>query len=154
MPLRHIPTGLTVHNIELEPGKGGSLCRSAGAGARLSNKEGRWATLVLPSGEIRQVSIECRATVGGLGNTDHQNVKLGKAGRNRWRGRKPKVRGVAKDHACHPLGGGEGRSKGGREPASASGTKSKGGRTRPRNRWTNARILRRRKSKRYGQLKL
>jgi large subunit ribosomal protein L2 len=154
MPLRYIPTGLTVHNVEFEPGKGGSMCRSAGAGARLSNKEGRWATLVLPSGEIRQVSIECRATVGGLGNTDHQNVKLGKAGRNRWRGRKPKVRGVAKDHACHPLGGGEGRSKGGREPASASGTKSKGGRTRPRNRWTDARILRRRKSKRYGQLKI
>ncbi|MBT8485205.1 MAG: 50S ribosomal protein L2 [Phycisphaerales bacterium] len=154
MPLKHIPTGLTVHNIEFEPRKGGKICRSAGAGARLSNKEGRWATLVLPSGEIRQVSVECRATIGQLGNTDHQNVKLGKAGRNRWLGRKPKVRGVAKDHACHPLGGGEGRSKGGREPASASGTKSKGGRTRPRGRWTDARILRRRKSKRYGQLKL
>ncbi|MEE8535778.1 MAG: 50S ribosomal protein L2 [Kiloniellales bacterium] len=154
MPLRHIPTGLTVHNIELEPGKGGAICRAAGTGARLSNKEGRWATLVMPSGEIRQVSVECRATVGQLGNTDHQNVKLGKAGRNRWRGRRPKVRGVAKDHACHPLGGGEGRSKGGREPASASGTKSKGGRTRPYGRWTDARILRRRKSRRYGQLKL
>lgn len=154
MPLKFIPTGLTVHNIEFEPGKGGKLCRSAGSGARLSNREGRWATIVLPSGEIRQVSIECRATVGQLGNTDHQNVKLGKAGRNRWRGRKPKVRGVAKDHACHPLGGGEGRSKGGREPASASGTKSKGGRTRPRGKWTDSRILRRRKSKRYGQLKL
>ena len=154
MPLKHIPTGLTVHNIEFEPGKGGKLCRSAGSGARLSNKEGRWATLVLPSGEIRQVAIECRATIGQLGNTDHQNIKLGKAGRNRWLGRKPKVRGVAKDHACHPLGGGEGRSKGGREPASASGTKSKGGRTRSRGKWTDGRILRRRKSKRYGQLKL
>ncbi|MHC4948515.1 MAG: 50S ribosomal protein L2 [Planctomycetota bacterium] len=154
MPLRHIPTGLTVHNIEFEPGKGGALCRSAGSGARLTNKEGRWATLVLPSGEIRQVSIECRATIGPLGNPDHQNVKLGKAGRNRWLGRRPKVRGVAKDHACHPLGGGEGRSKSGREPASASGTKSKGGRTRPRGKWTDSRILRRRKSKRYGQLKL
>lgn len=154
MPLKYIPTGLTVHNIEFEPGKGGKLCRSAGSGARLSNREGRWATIVLPSGEIRQVAVECRATVGQLGNTDHQNVKLGKAGRNRWRGRKPKVRGVAKDHACHPLGGGEGRSKGGREPASASGTKSKGGRTRPRGKWTDSRILRRRKSKRYGQLKL
>jgi len=148
MPLKHIPTGLTVHNIEFEPGKGGKLCRSAGSGARLSNKEGRWATIVLPSGEIRQVAVECRASIGQLGNTDHQNVKLGKAGRNRWRGRKPKVRGVAKDHACHPLGGGEGRSKGGREPASASGTKSKGGRTRPRGKWTDSRILRRRKSKR------
>ncbi len=154
MPLKHIPTGLTVHNIEFEPGKGGKLCRSAGNGARLTNREGRWATLVLPSGEIRQVSIECRATIGAIGNSDHQNVKLGKAGRNRWRGRKPKVRGVAKDHACHPLGGGEGRSKSGREPASATGVKSKGGRTRRYGKWTDARILRRRKSKRYGQLKL
>ncbi len=154
MPLKHIPTGLTVHSIEFEPGKGGALCRSAGSGARLSNKEGRWATIVLPSGEIRQVSLECRATVGQLDNTDHQNIKLGKAGRNRWRGRKPKVRGVAKDHACHPLGGGEGRSKGGREPASASGTKSKGGRTRIRGKASSSRIIRRRKSRRYGQLKV
>ena len=154
MPLRHIPTGLTVHNIEFEPGKGAKLCRSAGSSARLTNKEGRWATLVLPSGEIRQVSLECRATIGQLGNTDHQNVKLGKAGRNRWRGRKGKVRGVAKDHSVHPLGGGEGRSKSGRAPASASGTLAKGGRTRPRGRWSDNRILRRRKSKRYGQLKL
>jgi len=154
MPLKHIPTGLTVHSIEFEPGKGGALCRSAGSGARLSNKEGRWATIVLPSGEIRQVSLECRATIGQLDNTDHQNIKLGKAGRNRWRGRKPKVRGVAKDHACHPLGGGEGRSKGGREPASASGTKSKGGRTRIRGKASSSRIIRRRKSRRYGQLKV
>jgi large subunit ribosomal protein L2 len=154
MPLRHIPTGLTVHNVEFVPGRGGALCRSAGSGARLSNKEGRWATLVLPSGEIRQVSVACRATVGILDNAEHQNLKLGKAGRTRWRGRRPKTRGMAKDHSCHPMGGGEGRSKGGREPASASGTKAKGGRTRPRHKWTNARILRRRKSKRYGQLKL
>ena len=154
MPLKHIPTGLTVHSIEFAPGKGGALCRSAGSGARLSNKEGRWATIVLPSGEIRQVSLECRATIGQLDNTDHQNIKLGKAGRNRWRGRKPKVRGVAKDHACHPLGGGEGRSKGGREPASASGTKSKGGRTRVRGKASSSRIIRRRKSRRYGQLKV
>lgn len=154
MPLKHIPTGLTVHNIQFEPGKASSLCRAAGSGARLTNREGRWATLVLPSGEIRQVSIECRATLGQVGNTDHQNVKLGKAGRRRWLGRRPTVRGVAKNHHDHPLGGGEGRSKGGREPASASGTKSKGGRTRPRRRWSNVRILRRRKSRRYGQLKL
>jgi large subunit ribosomal protein L2 len=154
MPLRYIPTGLTVHNIEFEPGKRGGLCRSAGVGARLTNREGRWATLVLPSGEIRQVSVDCRATIGQVGNIDHQNVKLGKAGRNRWRGRGPKTRGVAKDHSVHPLGGGEGRSKGGREPVSASGTKAKGGRTRPRGRWTDARILRRRRSRRYGQLKL
>ena len=154
MPIRFIPTGRMVHNIEMEPGKGGKICRSAGSGAKLTNREGRFATLVLPSGEIRQVSVDCRATVGEIGNSDHRLVKLGKAGRNRWRGRKPKVRGVAKDHACHPLGGGEGRSKGNREPASASGTKSKGARTRQRNKWTDSRILRRRKSKRYGQLKL
>jgi large subunit ribosomal protein L2 len=154
MPLKHIPTGLEVHNIEFEPGKGGALCRSAGLSARLTNKEGQWATLVLPSGEIRQVSMECRATIGQLGNLDHQNVKLGKAGRTRWLGRKGKTRGMAMSHHCHPMGGGEGRSKGGREPASASGTKAKGGRTRKPGKWTNARIIRRRKSKRYGQLKL
>ena len=154
MPLRYIPTGLTVHNIEFEPGKGGKLCRSAGTGARLSNREGGWATLVLPSGEIRRVSVECRATIGTIGNPDHINVSLGKAGRTRWLGRTPKTRGVAKDHASHPLGGGEGRSKGGREPVSRTGVKAKGGRTRARHKWTNALILRRRRSRRYGQLKL
>lgn len=154
MPLEFIPTGLQVHAIELEPGKGANVCRSAGSYGQLTNKEGRWATIVLPSGEIRQISINCRATLGQVGNTDHQLVKLGKAGRNRWLGRKPKVRGMAKSHDVHPLGGGEGRSKGGRTPASASGVKSKGGRTRPRGKASDARILRRRKSKRYGQLKL
>ena len=103
---------------------------------------------------LYQVLITCRATLGQVGNTDHQLVKLGKAGRNRWLGRRPKTRGMAKSHHEHPLGGGEGRSKGGRTPASASGTKSKGGRTRPRGKSSDARILRRRKSKRYGQLKL
>jgi large subunit ribosomal protein L2 len=154
MPIEFIPTGLTLHAVEFEPGKGAKICRSAGVGARLTNREGQWATLVLPSGEIRQVSIRCRATIGQVGNTDHQLVKLGKAGRNRWLGRRPKVRGMAMSHHDHPLGGGEGRSKGGREPASASGTKSKGGRTRPRGKSSDARILRRRKSRRYGQLKL
>jgi large subunit ribosomal protein L2 len=154
MMLRHIPTGLTVHNIEFEPGKSGGLCRSAGAGATLTNKEGQWATIVLPSGEIRQVSMSCRATIGQLGNLDHQHVKLGKAGRNRWLGRKGKTRGMAMSHHAHPMGGGEGRSKGGREPAGPTGTKAKGGRTRHPNKWSNARILRRRKSRRYGQLKL
>ena len=154
MPLKHIPTGMTVHAVEFEPGRGAGLCRSAGAGARLTNKEGRYATLVLPSGEIRQVLLTCRATLGQVGNTDHQLVKLGKAGRNRWLGRRPKTRGMAKSHHEHPLGGGEGRSKGGRTPASASGTKSKGGRTRRRGKSSDALILRRRKSKRYGQLKL
>ncbi len=154
MPLRHIPTGLTVHNIEFEPGKAGGLCRSAGSGARLSNKEGQWATLVLPSGEIRQVSLDCRATIGQVGNIDHQNVKLGKAGRNRWKGRKGKTRGMAMSHHAHPMGGGEGRSKGGREPCGPSGTKAKGGHTRKPGKWTDYRIIRRRKSRRYGQLKI
>jgi len=154
MLLKHVPTGLTVHNIEFEPGKSGALCRSAGAGATLTNKEGQWATLVLPSGEIRQVSLECRATIGQLGNLDHQHVKLGKAGRNRYLGRKGKTRGMAMSHHTHPMGGGEGRSKGGREPANAAGTKAKGGRTRSPSKSSNSRILRRRKSKRYGQLKI
>jgi large subunit ribosomal protein L2 len=154
MPLKHIPTGLSLHNIEFEPGKGAGLCRSAGIGARLTNKEGRWATIVLPSGEIRQVSMECRATIGEIGNADHQHLKLGKAGRMRWRGRRPKTRGIAQDHASHPLGGGAGRSKGNREPVGPTGTKAKGGRTRQRRKWSNALILRRRRSKRYGQLKL
>ncbi|MGA1709409.1 MAG: 50S ribosomal protein L2, partial [Phycisphaerales bacterium] len=95
MPLKYIPTGLTVHNVEIVPGAGGRLCRAAGLGARLTNREGRWATLVLPSGEIRQVSVDCRATIGVVGNADHGNVKLGKAGRARWMGRRPVTRGVA-----------------------------------------------------------
>lgn len=154
MPLTHIPTGITVHNIELQPGGGGKICRSAGSGAKLTNKEGRWATIVLPSGEIRQVSVDCRATIGQVGNLDHQNVVLGKAGRNRWLGRRPRVRGVAMSHHCHPHGGGEGRSKGGQEPSNATGTQSKGGRTRKRGLASDKRILRRRKSIRYGQLKV
>lgn len=154
MPLRHIPTGLTVHNIQFEPGKKNAMCRSAGSGARLSNKEGQWATLVLPSGEIRQVSLDCRATIGQLGNLDHQNVSLGKAGRNRWLGRRGKTRGMAMSHHTHPMGGGEGRSKGGREPAGKSGTKAKGGHTRKPGKASDNRIIRRRFSKRYGQLKI
>ncbi len=154
MPLKYIPTGLNVHCIEMVPGKGGQICRSAGIYARLTNREGRWATLVLPSGEIRQISVECRATIGNVGNKDHSLVRLGKAGRNRHLGRRPKVRGMAMSHHCHPMGGGEGRSKGGRAPSSASGTSSKGGRTRKRGLASDKRILRRRKSKRYGQLVL
>ena len=154
MPFTHIPTGLMVHNIEMQPGGGGKICRSAGSGARLTNKEGRWATIVLPSGEIRQVSVDCRATIGLVGNVDHQNVVLGKAGRKRWLGRRPRVRGVAMSHHCHPHGGGEGRSKGGQEPSNATGTQSKGGRTRKRGMASDKRILRRRKSIRYGQLKV
>lgn len=152
MPLRSIPTGLNVHCIELTPGRGAQLCRSAGTYARLTNKEGRWATLVFPSGEIRQVSVECRATVGQVGNTDHNQVVLGKAGRARHLGRRPVVRGMAMQHHDHPWGGGDGRSKHNRDPASRTGVKSKGGKTRQRGKASNKRILRRRYSKRYGQL--
>jgi len=153
-PIRYIPSGLTLHNVELIPGKGGQMGRSAGTAIRLSNKEGKWATLVLPSGEIRQVSVDCRATVGQVGNTDHANVVLGKAGRKRWQGIRPTVRGMAMSHHAHPLGGGEGRSKGGRPPVSPSGVEAKGGRTRPRSKPSNKRIIRRRRTRRYGIQKL
>lgn len=153
MPLRYIPTGLNVHCIELQPGRGGQMCRSAGSYARLTNKEGKYATLVLPSGEQRRVPVDCRATVGQVGNTDHQNRRLGKAGLSRHLGRRPKTRGVAMSHHAHPLGGGEGRSKGNRPPVSPSGVPAKGGPTRNRNKPSEKLILRRRRSKRYGQLR-
>lgn len=152
MPLRAVPAGLNVHNVELVPGQGAKLCRSAGTYARLTNKEGQWATLQFPSGEIRQVSLNCRATIGQIGNLDHNKVKLGKAGRARHLGIRPTVRGVAKAHHVHPMGGGEGRSKGNRPPASATMVLSKGGRTRKPGKASNKRIIRRRVSKRYGQL--
>lgn len=151
--LRFIPTGMDVHCIELNPGKGGQMCRSAGSSARLTNKEGDYATLVLPSGETRRVHLDCRATIGQVGNTDHQNRRLGKAGISRHLGRRPKTRGVAMSHDAHPLGGGEGRSKGGRAPVSKSGTLSKGGRTRNKKQPSSKLIIRRRMSKRYGQVK-
>ncbi len=154
MPLRAIPAGLNVHNIEIVCGRGGQVCRSAGTYARLTNKEGQWATLVFPSGEIRQVSLDCRATIGQVGNTDHNRVVLGKAGRARHMGRRPHTRGVAKNHQDHPLGGGDGRSKHNRPPASKTGVQAKGGRTRKPGKASNKRIIRRRVSKRYGQLKL
>jgi large subunit ribosomal protein L2 len=153
MPIKHIPTGLALHNIEMEAGAGGRICRGAGMYARLTNKEGRWATIVLPSGEIRQVSMECRATVGEVGNADHSNVVIGKAGRNRWKGRRPTTRGIAMSHHTHPHGGGA-VSKGGREPSNSSGTHAKGGRTRRYGKSSDSRIIRRRRSKRYGQLKV
>ncbi|MEQ8850722.1 MAG: 50S ribosomal protein L2 [Phycisphaerales bacterium] len=153
MKLKHIPTGLDIHCVELAPGKGGQLCRGAGTSARLSNREGRYATLVLPSGETRRVSVECRATVGVIGNQDHNQRRLGKAGKSRHLGRRPTTRGVAMDHATHPLGGGEGRSKGGRAPVSKTGVPAKGGSTRNRKQFSEKLIIRRRKSKRYGQLR-
>ena len=153
MPLKHIPTGLNIHCVELQPGKGAQLARSAGSSVRLTNREGAFATLLMPSGELRQVSIECWATVGQVGNSDHARRRLGKAGKSRHLGRRPKTRGVAMSHDAHPLGGGEGRSKGGRAPVSKSGTPSKGGSTRNRKQHSSKLIIRRRKSKRYGQLR-
>lgn len=153
MKLRDIPSGLNVHCVELNPGRGAQMCRSAGSYARLSNKEDRFATLVLPSGEIRRVLLDCRATVGEVGNPDHSLRRLGKAGISRKLGRRPKTRGVAMSHNAHPLGGGEGRSKGNRAPVSRSGVPSKGGSTRNRKKPSQDLIIRRRRSKRYGQLK-
>jgi large subunit ribosomal protein L2 len=153
MPLRYIPTGLSVHCIELRPGGGGQMCRSAGSYARLTNREGKYATLVMPSGETRRVPLDCRATIGQVGNTDHQNRKLGKAGINRHMGRRPITRGVAMSHDAHPLGGGDGRSKGNRPPVGPSGVPSKGGPTRNRKQHSTDLIIRRRTSKRYGQLR-
>lgn len=151
MPLKLIPTGLAVHCVELQPGKGGQICRSAGMYARLMNKEGRYATIMLPSGEMRMVSVDCRATIGEVGNPDQQNVRWGKAGRMRHLGRRPITRGVAKSHNAHPLGGGSGRSKGNRPPCSPTGVLAKGGDTRNKKKHSTKMILRRRVSTRYGQ---
>lgn len=129
MPLRQIPTGTMVHNIELKPGRGAQLARSAGAAAQLMAKEGSQALLKLPSGELRYVQMTCRATVGQVGNVDHENVSIGKAGRNRWRGKRSHVRGMAMNPVDHPHGGGEGRSKG-NHPQSPWGQPAKGFKTR------------------------
>lgn len=153
MPIRDIPTGLDIHCVELTPGKGAQMCRAAGMYARLTNKEGQYATLVLPSGEIRRVRVECRATVGQVGNADQIQRWYGKAGIPRLLGRRPKTRGIAMHHGIHPLGGGSGRSKGNRAPVSRSGVPAKGGSTRNRKQFSEKLIIRRRKSVRYGQLK-
>ncbi len=145
MPIKSIPLGLQIHNVELRPGAGAQMGRSAGTTIQLSAREGGMANLILPSGEIRKVSTECRATIGQVGNIDHQHVSLGKAGRARWRGRRPHVRGVAQNPVSHPMGGGEGRSGGGRHPCSPTGKLSKGARTRSKQKPSNAFILRRRK---------
>jgi len=154
MPLQAIPSGLEVHNIEMTAGQGGKLVRGAGSSARIVAKEGNWVSIVLPSGEMRMVRKECRATIGRLSNPDHQNIKIGKAGRKRHMGRRPHVRGKAMNPVAHPMGGGEGRANGGRDPCSPKGVPAKGGKTRnPRNP-SNKRIIRRRKNKRQGQLVL
>jgi len=143
LPLRNVPLGTTVHNIELKPGKGGQMARSAGAGAQLLAKEGDYAQLRLPSGEVRKVHVSCYATIGMIGNLDHENVSIGKAGRKRWLGRRPIVRGVAMNPVDHPLGGGEGTSSGGRHPVSPWGMPTKGYKTRE-NKRTDRFIVRRR----------
>ena len=152
MPLKNIPLGLDVHNIELRIGQGGQLVRSAGGMAKLLAKEGDYAHIVLPSGEVRKVFIDCRATIGQLGNLDHSNIRLGKAGRKRWMGIRPHVRGVAQNPVAHPLGGGEGRSGGGRHPCSRTGLLAKGGKTRKKKALSNKFIIRRRRIGARGNL--
>ena len=146
LPLRGIPLGTTIHNIELKRGRCGQLVRSAGAAAQLMAKEGGYAQVRLPSGEVRQVHIECYATIGQVGNIEHENVSVGKAGRSRWVGRRPHVRGVAMNPVDHPMGGGEGKTSGGRHPTSPWGWKTKGMKTR-NNKRTDSFIVRRRKAK-------
>lgn len=145
LPLRNIPAGTTVHAIELRPGGGAKMGRSAGTAVQLMSKENEMALLRLPSGEMRQVSLDCRATIGQVGNTESELVKLGKAGRKRWKGVRPQTRGVAMNPVDHPLGGGEGKSSGGRHPVSPWGKPE--GRTRPKNKQSNKYIVRRRSSK-------
>jgi large subunit ribosomal protein L2 len=142
MPLRHIPTGTVIHAIELRPGGGAKIARSAGSSVQLLAKEGAYAALRMPSGEIRRVSVECRASIGEVGNAEQGNIKLGKAGRNRWKGKRPSVRGVAMNPVDHPLGGGEGKSSGGRHPVSPWGKPE--GRTRKPNKPSDRLISRRR----------
>lgn len=132
LPLGHIPLGTTVHNVELKPGKGGQLARSAGAGVQVVAKEGDYVSVKMPSGEIRKIGMTCVATVGQVGNLDHENVTIGKAGRSRWLGKRPHVRGVAMNPVDHPLGGGEGKTSGGRHPVTPWGVPTKGYKTRTR----------------------
>ncbi|MBN1799088.1 MAG: 50S ribosomal protein L2 [Spirochaetales bacterium] len=145
LPLENIPLGMTVHNIELQCGKGGQLARAAGTGASVVAKEGDYATLKLPSGEMRMVFHKCYATIGEIGNEDKMNVSLGKAGRSRWQGKRPKVRGVAMNPIDHPHGGGEGKSSGGRHPVSPTGVPTKGYKTRKKRKNTSRFIVKRRK---------
>ena len=145
LPLRRIPLGMEVHNIELKQGRGGKLVRSAGEGAVLVAKEGDYVTVKLPSGESRMVFGKCYATIGVIGNEEHMNVALGKAGRSRWLGKRPKVRGVVMNPVDHPHGGGEGRTSGGRHPVSPWGTPTKGYKTRKKKKYSDKLIVRRRK---------
>jgi large subunit ribosomal protein L2 len=143
VPLKNIPLGSLIHNLELKVGRGGQMIRSAGTYGQLMAKEGRYAQVRLPSGEVRKVFIDCKATIGQVGNIDHENVSLGKAGRTRWQGRRPKVRGVVMNPVDHPMGGGEGKSSGGRHPCTPWGIPTKGHKTRT-NRSTDKYIVKRR----------
>ncbi|MDC0936567.1 50S ribosomal protein L2 [Pirellulales bacterium] len=154
LPLSKIPLASVIHNVELRPGRGGVLCRGAGSSATLMAREADWAQISLPSGEIRRIPVACRATIGATSNGDHSSIVLGKAGRKRWMGRRPHVRGTAMNPVDHPHGGGEGRTKGGRHPVSPEGKSAKGGSTRQRRKASNKSIVRRRRSRRYGQQKL
>jgi large subunit ribosomal protein L2 len=146
LPLANIPLGTFVHSIEMKPGKGAQMARSAGTYAQLQAREGRYATLKLPSGEIRQVPVNCRATIGQTSNPDHMNIDLGKAGRSRWLGIRPKVRGVVMNPVDHPMGGGEGKASGG-HPRSPTGVPAKGFKTRKKSKASNKFIIRRRNQK-------
>lgn len=145
LPLKNIPVGTSIYNIEMHVGKGGQLVRSAGLSAQITAKEGDYCMIKLPSGELRKIFSDCYATIGEVGNKDHINVSLGKAGRSRWLGRRPKVRGVAMNPVDHPLGGGEGKSSGGRHPVSPTGVPSKGYKTRKKKKYSNKMIVKRRK---------
>tara|TARA_B100001245_G_scaffold132105_1_gene97871 strand:+ start:115 stop:945 length:831 start_codon:yes stop_codon:yes gene_type:complete len=147
LPLKDIPEGTLIHNIEMRPGKGAQIARSAGNGVQLMAKEGEYVTLKLRSGEVRLIHKNCRATIGIVGNSDHENVSIGKAGRVRWMGRRPRVRAVAMNPVDHPMGGGEGRSSGGRHPCSPWGQSAKGLKTRKVNKLSNKFILNRKKKK-------
>lgn len=144
LPLKNIPLGTMVHNVEMKPGKGAQLIRSAGSAAQLMAKEGKYAHIRMPSGEVRLIQLNCYATVGQVGNLDHEKVSIGKAGRTRWLGRNPRVRGVAMNPVDHPLGGGEGKSSGGRHPVTPWGVPTKGYKTR-QNKATDKFIVKRRK---------
>ncbi len=145
LPLKNIPAGINVHNIELSPGKGGQMARSAGSYAQVMAHDNNLCTLKLPSGEVRMVLDQCRATIGQVGNRTHEQIVSGKAGRTRWLGRRPKVRGVAMNPVDHPMGGGEGKSSGGRHPSTPWGKPTKGFKTRKKNKKSNSMIVKRRK---------
>lgn len=151
LPLRRIPLGMSIHNVEMQPGHGGQLGRSAGCSVTLSARDGKWAQLTLPSGEVRRISSECRGTIGVISNSEHMNITLGKAGRKRHMGRKPHNRGTSMNPVDHPMGGGEGRTAGGRHPCSPSGVLAKGGKTRKKRKPSNAAIVRRRKPGKHQQ---